>query len=352
MYWQNDTGTIWQPLDHNTNVGHFRCLDPLRNRGIFFASVGWDESRNLPAGFKNYLIFTEGPNIPWLMTQRSAVSGSIFLLGTYNHYNFFVDKNIFHVPFIEIHRQAQRMYNAFGAPVHKDLRYKFSSLIGRVTVNKIVSFMASLKYACCYSLPGTVEEKNVHAWHATGNKKIDDYMREFRLNWAKKYQQIDSIPFANSIDALRTHDYTHQAYSQSVININNESYPYSFRADELGDYIIPGPFITEKTLKCLLSATPFINNGQFNFYKTLAELGFRFDYGFDLSYDNYAGDIERMERMINVIEECGQYSCEHLYNITKDTCLFNQNHVMSQSFFDLCEQINQRSIDDILNNLA
>jgi hypothetical protein len=96
----------------------------------------------------------------------------------------------------------------------------------------------------------------------------------------------------------------------------------------------------------------FLNNGQFDTYRSLSEMGFAFDYNIDLSYDQESGDLQRFEKLINLIDSLSTVNTQDLFNMTRKSCLHNQNHVVSDTFYYYCEDINEQSSNDILNSLV
>jgi hypothetical protein len=113
------------------------------------------------------------------------------------------------------------------------------------------------------------------------------------------------------------------------------------------EYIWPGPFITEKTLKCLLGATAFIPVGQFETYKTLTSLGLQFDYEFDITWDLDPGNLSRADSIIKLIDNLNEYTIDQLLTKTEQSTKYNQNHIVSDNFFNQCEQKNNESIAQI-----
>jgi hypothetical protein len=114
---------------------------------------------------------------------------------------------------------------------------------------------------------------------------------------------------------------------------------------------LPGPFITEKTLKCIMGETAFINNAQFDTYATLMSLGFKFDYGFNLEYDNDSGNISRMVNMLDLVKTLCQISTQDLYEQTRASCVHNKEYVISGDFYRTAEAVNQSGIETILSKL-
>jgi hypothetical protein len=117
--------------------------------------------------------------------------------------------------------------------------------------------------------------------------------------------------------------------------------------DNEEQYIWPGPFITEKTLKCLLGGTAFIPIGQFETYQTLQNLGLQFDYNFDTTWDLDPGNLSRAESIINLIDDLNQYSPTELASKTWDSSRHNQNYILNGDFCKHCQTINLNTIDKI-----
>jgi hypothetical protein len=113
------------------------------------------------------------------------------------------------------------------------------------------------------------------------------------------------------------------------------------------EYIWPGPFLTEKTLKCLLGGTAFIPVGQFETYKTLQSLGLIFDYDFDTSWDNDSGNLTRFSSIIELIDYLNQFEIDQLVDFTKSSSEHNQNYIVSNKFFNQCQEKNSQSINEI-----
>jgi hypothetical protein len=251
------------------------------------------------------------------------------------------------LPCVEWHYQLDSMLARFGAAVTKSIDKKVSVLTNRITYSKLVALSAVLtnidSQDVCHSLHDWVEDKNVHSWQDTANKTVNYYKNDFLKNF-KTYQNIiDGESFNTNLDLL--HNYHHAAYQTAAINITNESWNYSLRVDR----VLPGPFITEKTLKCLLGETAFLANGQFNTYQTLKQFGFEFDYGVDLSFDNVVGDLDRLEQLTNTIKSLSDINTNDLYQQTRKSCLHNKNWIVSGEFRRTAEQFNTSSIEKMIN---
>jgi len=117
-------------------------------------------------------------------------------------------------------------------------------------------------------------------------------------------------------------------------------------------YVEPGPFVTEKTWKCLLSRTAFVPVGQVHTYEWFRQLGLKFDYGeLDLEFDNDAGNLTRLEKIVGLIESLRYWSAQDLYEMTLESTRHNHELVTSTRFWDICEQSNA-DVYKILKGLA
>jgi hypothetical protein len=117
-------------------------------------------------------------------------------------------------------------------------------------------------------------------------------------------------------------------------------------------YWHPGPFITEKTLKCLLGRTAFVPVGQCDTYGALKRVGFKFDYNFDISFDNVVHDHNRLADIVELIKTLVSMTPEEIYNGTEESSLYNFNYIKGGRFYKDCEIINQHTIDQIFGHIS
>jgi hypothetical protein len=184
--------------------------------------------------------------------------------------------------------------------------------------------------------------KNVHNWELSGHDVCDFYVNEFKNKWR-------SITIELPNDDRIQGSYNNPAYQQSALNFTQESYHYSEMHLNNQRIIQPGPFVTEKTWKCLVSKTAFVPVGQYQTYKWLSDLGLKFDYGkLDLSFDLDPGNLSRLEKLVSLIKSLTQWSAMDLYTMTKDSTEYNYEYVLSDKFWQHCEDTN----NDIYNLLA
>jgi len=341
---------IWEEITDSTNFYNWEFLKPLIGRRIFWASVNWAncQEKQLPPGYDGYVIKTEGPNVEWVQQQAQHIDAPIFYCCLYKDYGTFdYLSNVHFVPAIEWHYQLVTMSQVFGTQVNKHIKHKISALCYRGTQSKILVLAALAQHIglenCLVSLHH-IEDKNVHRWQATNNPIIDQHVQYFLENFQGTNILIDEFQNKN---LMQVHNFHHAAYLDSAMNINNESFHYSYMILDQKPRINPGPFVTEKTLKCLLGETAFINHAQYDTYATLTSLGFEFDYGLDLAYDQDPGNISRMAGMLTLIKELSNYTAIELYEQTRRSCLHNKDHVMSGDFYKIAESVNCQALESI-----
>jgi hypothetical protein len=285
----------------------------------------------------------------WLKTQ-SQLGRPIVMLSDFNTYQDY------HIPNVSFHRWTvwhhalNKMIALFGTAFEKDIRYKASAFCNRITQSKMLITTALLetlgKEHCLTSLSDWAEEKNVHGWHHTGNAKLDNLTDIFRQKYFKQKWSMDNFDNSQNFQHY-TANPAQIAYQQAVIHFTNESFHYSYMIDDGNSFILPGPHLTEKTFKCLLGGTAFVPVGQFDVYATLTKLGMQFDYGLDLSFDQDPGNLTRMEKIVDLIQEIANYSCQELWHMTQDSSQHNQNLIISQEFFKSCQTVNETTLDHL-----
>jgi len=73
----------------------------------------------------------------------------------------------------------------------------------------------------------------------------------------------------------------------------------------------------------------------------------KFEYGLDLSFDQEPGNLDRLSRIVSLIQEISQYSAQELYEMTRYSSKYNQELVMSGEFSRTCDHLNLQSIEQI-----
>jgi len=316
----------------------------------------WHRNEDLPDGYDYYIVsfHLEAVDLPWVSRQKNK--GQIFILYDGNDYGLKIP-GVHFIPFYYWHYQLQLMQQWFGVKEKTNPKYKFSAVCNRISQSKVwitTKLLDVARESSLIVLNSWLEEKNVHGWQATGNVKLDQLTQIFRDSYLGQEIKIDEFDNATQNSQNITATPWQPLYQDCAVHFTNESFHYSamhndFNINNGVKYVWPGPFLTEKTLKCLLGATAFVPVGQFETYKTLNNLGFKFDYDFDVSWDLDSGNLSRAESIVKLIDNLNQYSAEQLVSKTQDCDRYNQNHIVSGNFFDQCKQKNEESIAQIFD---
>jgi len=329
----------------------YEWIKQLPNKRIYFALFQRWPNRNLPQGYDYYIVsfHLEVVDIAWLAKQQ--VTGPIIVLADGQSYNFKIP-GVYFLTFFYWHYQLKQIQEWFGAKVKTNPRYKFSAVCNRISQSKVwitTKLLEVARESSLIVLNSWLEEKNVHDWQATGNIKLDQLTQLFRDRYFGLEIKIDDFDNATHNQQSITGNPWQPLYQDCAIHFTNESFHYSGMFENGQQYIWPGPFLTEKTLKCLLGATAFVPVGQFETYRTLETLGLQFDYDFDTTWESDSGNLSRAESIIDLIDNLNQFSVEQLVSKTQDSNSHNQNHVVSGKFFDQCQIKNKESVAQIFD---
>jgi len=344
----------------------YEWIKKLPNKRIYFALFQrWPtitrSTQNLPTGYDYYIVsfHLEAVDIDWLKKQQ--VTGPIIVLADGQSYNFTIPGVQF-LPFFYWHHQFEQMHKWFGIKEKTNPQYKFSAVCNRISQSKVwitTKLLNVARESSLIILNSFLEEKNVHGWQLTGNAKLDQLTNLFRDQYlGQEIKDIKNDDYKSAVHSrpgdwhLITGNPWTPVYQDCAVHFTNESFHYSGMVENGQQYIWPGPFITEKTLKCLLSSVAFVPVGQFETYRTLKDLGFQFDYDFDTAWDLDSGNLSRAESIIDLIDDLNQYSVEQLVNKTQASNRYNQNHILSGKFFDQCQQKNEESIVQIFDLIS
>jgi len=303
----------------------------------------------LPPGYKVYIVsfHLEAVDLDWVQQQSKNLRAPVVVLADGSSYGSDID----FYPFYYWHYQLNLMKHWWQRPVPKQITHKFSAICNRVTQSKLLVITQLLETAgsmeCLISLGDWMEEKDIHYREKTGSPLLDHITEIFFSRYAGRKISLDG--FDNSLNYQRyTSDPWQSVYQSAALHFTNESFHYSHMQSAHGSYIHPGPFLTEKTFKCLLGSTGFVPVGQFDTYGTLERLGFQFDYGFDTSWDRDSGNLSRLTSIMHLIEDLSKYSMETLYEMIRKSSEHNRQWITSGGFFDACEKINQSTQTEIL----
>jgi hypothetical protein len=329
----------------------YRWISKLPNKKIYFALFQCWPDQDLPAGYDYYIVsfHLEVIDVNWL--KRQQVAGPIIVLADGQSYDFKIP-GVHFLTFFYWHYQLEQIKKWFDVKEKIKPKYKFSAVGNRISQSKIwitTKLLETARESSLIVLNSWLEEKNVHYWQLTGNTVLDQLTQIFRDRYQGQEIKIDNFDNAIHNQQSITGNPWQPLYQDCAVHFTNESFHYSGMSENGQEYIWPGPFLTEKTLKCLLGGTAFVPVGQFETYKTLANLGLQFDYEFDTTWDLDSGNLTRALGIIKLIDNLNQYNADELMAKTQASSQYNQNCIVSGDFFKRCEQINDKSIAQIID---
>ena len=321
------------------------------SNGYWHVHGQWGATYDLPKGYDYYVLSWQMEHIDfdWLRRQEFAVP--VFVLTDLKSYNDFEwPNNVTHIRWLYWHYALDQMIQLFGTQYKKNIQYKTSAFCNRITQNKLLVTTAMLELLgqenCLVSISDWLEDKNVHHWQSTGRPLLDVLMRTFQQKYLGHRVTMDDFTNDQNFQHY-TANPTQIAYQQAAIHFTNESFHYSLMQEEDRKYILPGPHLSEKTFKCLLGGTAFIPVGQYDVYRTLSDLGMKFEYGLDLSFDQEPGNLDRLSQIVSLIQKISQYSAQELYEMTRTSSEYNQELVISGEFYRTCETLNIEALEKI-----
>ena len=341
-------------------LGHLCDIYPwisyLPAKNIYLVLWCSTHPKDLPAGYEYYILtcHNEPLDPDWIKQQQANTSGKIYILMPRKNYNLEIPNVIF-LPYYEWDHDCAKTLRWFPDIQQREIKYKYSAICNRITQNKIwitTKLLETAKDQSLIVLNAWLQDKNVHNWDPTGEPILDNLTTIFRNKW----QGVTiSDEYKNTLNHQRHNSNPWQpAYINTALHFNNGGFHYSLMQNSDGtSFIHPGPEVCEKTVKCLLSATPFINCNQFDTYNTLRDFGMHFDYGFDLTWEDDPGNISRFKNIINLIDDLNHnYSAEQIDTQTKESCLHNQHHILSGGLHRICQQQREETVEILLNDLC
>ena len=313
----------------------------------------------LPTGHDLYVVtfHYEHLDCEWVMDQASRITQPIIVLNDGSTYDFPWPDNVHFYNIYSWHNYFDQIMTWFPQRQKRNLKYKISAVCNRITQSKLLVTTALLEnfpqQDLLIKLGAWLEEKNVHHRKHCGNAILDQLSDIFFAKYYGKEIQIDDFKDATHNFHRVNGNPWQPLYIESAIHITNESYHYSYMNDGFGNYIRPGPMLSEKTFKCLLAQTPFISAGQFDVYDQLAKLGLIFDYGpIDLTWDRDPGNLSRISKTIESVLCLKDYDLNEIDIMTKNSSAHNAEYIWSGAFFATCRSHNQAQAEIILSKFG
>lgn len=310
--------------------------------------------QDLPLGYRSYVVsfHLEAVDVEWIRTQCDRIDAPIILLFDGSYYNWPRKDNLYPICYFYWHHQCRKIQHWHGKQTTiPERKYLASAVCSRITQSKLLTFTAIAEHIGIDQsrliLSDWLEEKNVHGREKTGNRTLDLLSDIFWSNYFGK--KIKQDVYDQELNYQKhTSNFKTNLYQDCAIHFTNESYHYS----QIYDNIRPGPFLTEKTFKCIVGGQPFIPVGQFDTYGTLSKLGFKFDYDFDISWDQDPGNLTRLESIVKLIKEFSKWSVNDIDRATRSSTVHNLEHLNSGDFAKTCERHNQIAMNQVFDMLT
>lgn len=340
------------PIDQCPLIEGYEWLHRLIDKKIYLKLWhNWFDVTDLPHGYDYYIIsyHLEAVNLEYILKQSKLVSSPIIVLFDGNDYGLNLP-GVFFIPYFYWHYQLKNIDQLFGRQPESAKVYKYSAICNRISQSKVwitTKLLETERNQSLIALNNWVNPNSVHNWMTTGNSQLDsltDTFKEKYLGHIIKFDDFDNT--TDNVQSINSNPWQ-PAITQVAVNFTNESFHYSFMSSSQGDYIYPGPFLTEKTFKCLIGGTTMVPVGQFDTYGTLSRLGLCFDYGFDTSWDQDSGNISRFSKLVTLIDTLRTKSIADLE--FKEIGRYNQNYINSGKFFQSCTRSNLDNLDKIFS---
>jgi hypothetical protein len=316
------------------------------------------ENPDLPDAYDLYVVsfHLEPIDVEWIDTISSQTTKPIIVLGESFDGLYPFAENVHAKNYVYWHRQiekAQSWFQLEDRPM-KAPALKTSALCHRVTLSKaiiVVALLENMPNDCMVKLSTWIEHKNIDQ-KKLNVADLDGLIETFWHKYAGKEISIDNFEDIQNANQSYTMN-PWVPYLQNVaIHFTNETFNYSLMHDGKREVILPGPFLTEKTLKCLLAGKSFIPVGQYNTYSSLKQLGLEFDYPFDITWDADPGNLSRLKSIVDLIKWFKNYTADEIHQMVSTSSQHNLDHVWSGNFSRRCHEINQRTIFGLLSQFG
>ena len=306
-------------------------------------------------------MFGESPRITELiaLAQQRPEVNFIWLIDI-DLYDFKLPKNIYYFKyrFWYLHLEAFLANYDVSKLIfakNKNYKYKFSSFSFKLRQSRALITTLLMTYA---------HNESLISWHKSDLANIDLHEalieslknhHDFAdLDWSVINNTIlpDNFNRAKNTVLANTLDIDNAGYANTLINFTNETDSYGYHNDGINEYIRPGPYLTEKTFKSLISGTIMISVGQpfiYNFLKNDYKLPLH--YAMDLSYDNLKGDFDRLFELRKLIEKLASTPLTDLIDSNIDICETIQRTLIDPDYITELKKFNQQQDERILEKI-
>ena len=237
---------------------------------------------------------------------------------------------------------------------NKNYKYKFSSFSFKLRQSRALITTLLMTYARNESLISwhKQDQANQIDRHWILIESLKNHHDFADLDWSVINNTIlpDNFNRAKNTILANTLDIDNAGYANTLINFTNETDSYGYHNDGINEYIRPGPYLTEKTFKSLISGTIMISVGQPFIYDFLRnDYNLPLNYAIDLSYDNLKGDFDRLFELRKLIETLASTPLADLIDSNIDICETIQHTLLDPDYIIELKKFNQQQDEKILN---
>ena len=308
-------------------------------------------------------MFGESPRIKELiaLAHQHPEVNFIWLIDI-DLYDFKIPKNIYYFKyrFWYVHLEAFLANYDVSKLIfakNKNYKYKFSSFSFKLRQSRALITTLLMTYA---------RNESLISWHKADLDQIQIDLHEALIESLKNHHDFadldwsvinnailpDNFNRAKNTVLANTLDIDNAGYANTLINFTNETDSYGYHNDGINEYIRPGPYLTEKTFKSLISGTIMISVGQpfiYNFLKNDYKLPLH--YAMDLSYDNLKGDFDRLFELRKLIEKLASTPLTDLIDSNIDICETIQRTLIDPDYITELKKFNQQQDERILEKI-
>jgi hypothetical protein len=243
-----------------------------------------------------------------------------------------------------------------GQPVptlakNKKIAYKFSSLSFKQTQFRALVTAWLLNHA---------REQSIVSWHADADDDARYWVNTFRdnamfadLDWSVLDQKwkIDNFQSSDNNPRDNLLDMSGPAFSSTLINLNNETSNFGwFSGSDGSQYNRPGPYLSEKTWKTLLSGCVPINSGQPGLYNWLENhYHIPCKWSIPTDYDQEIKDFSRGRKLVDTMHELLGKDLLSLIESNIEHCHSVQKQLLDPDYVKLIYSHNLRQDAKILD---
>jgi len=220
-------------------------------------------------------------------------------------------------------------------------RYKVSSLSNRVNEYKFFVTAKLLDHPDAYVTWNAryLEGQNYdYIFQPTGWSHRDSLLHAV----GRLKKPINQEFWTYDPEVLLTKSTSHPAYRDSLVNLVNETKDISWD-ENIG--MLPGPYITEKTWKPLLAGNALLFVGQCNIRKTLENVGFKFDYPWIDNYSSCWGDLERLDKLLDVLDMILRMPAAEIEEGIRESIWHNQDLIRSGHIHRWVDHRNEQALE-------